>query len=277
MSRFCQHPFQGTTRKIPREDPPAMLLVVSPAKTLDFESHVPALPVSKPVFAREASALAGQLRTMDARAVSKLMDISPDLAALNVERFRRFSARPPKAAQRPAVLAFRGDTYIGMRAETFDETDMDFAQQHLRILSGLYGVLRPLDLIQPYRLEMGSALANPRGKNLYAWWGDRIAKELRKQAGATGAGVLVNLASQEYFGAVDTNRLGLRVVTPLFKEKRGGVLKVISFSAKRARGAMAGFAIRNRLQDPEALKAFAEDNYRFRAELSSADEWVFAR
>jgi cytoplasmic iron level regulating protein YaaA (DUF328/UPF0246 family) len=254
-----------------------MLLVVSPAKTLDFESPSPALPVSKPVFAKDAVALAGQLRGMDARAVGKLMDISPDLAALNVERFQSFSARPAAARQRPAVLAFRGDTYIGMRAETFDAPSMDFAQQHLRILSGLYGVLRPLDLIQPYRLEMGSALANARGNNLYAYWGDRIAKELRKQATATATGVLVNLASQEYFGAVDTKALGLRVVTPQFKEQRGGVLKIISFSAKRARGAMAGFAIRNRLEEPEALKAFAEDNYRFRPELSSADEWVFAR
>ncbi len=254
-----------------------MLLVVSPAKTLDFERPAPALPVSKPVFAKDAMALVGQLRGMDETAVAKLMDISPDLAALNVERFRSFSARPGAAVQRPAVLAFRGDTYIGMRAETFDATDMDFAQQHLRILSGLYGLLRPLDLIQPYRLEMGSALRTAGGNNLYAYWGDRIARALRKQAKSAGSAVLVNLASQEYFGAVDTAALGLRVVTPQFKEQRGGTLKVISFSAKRARGAMAGFAIRNRLRDPEALKSFAEDNYRFRPELSGEDEWVFTR
>jgi hypothetical protein len=254
-----------------------MLLVVSPAKTLDFESPAPALPASKPVFAKDAMTLVGQLRGMDETAVAKLMDISPDLAALNVERFRSFSARPGAAVQRPAVLAFRGDTYIGMRAETFDATDMDFAQQHLRILSGLYGLLRPLDLIQPYRLEMGSALRTAGGNNLYAYWGDRIARALRKQAKSAGSAVLVNLASQEYFGAVDTAALGLRVVTPQFKEQRGGTLKVISFSAKRARGAMAGFAIRNRLRDPEALKSFAEDNYRFRPELSGEDEWVFTR
>lgn len=277
MARFCQYLPPGTTRKTPREDIPTMLLVVSPAKTLDFDSPAPTLPVTKPVFAKDALTLVGQLKTMDERAVAKLMDISPDLAALNVARFRSFSARPARAAQRPAVLAFRGDTYIGMRAETFDDADMDHAQQHLRILSGLYGVLRPLDMIQPYRLEMGSALPNARGNTLYAYWGERIAKELRKQGRAAGTGVLVNLASQEYFGAVDTNALGLRVVTPHFKEKRGGALKVISFSAKRARGAMAGFAIRNRLRDPEALKTFTEDNYRFRPELSSADDWVFAR
>ena len=277
MAEFCQHRPRGTTRNTPREDIPAMLLVVSPAKTLDFESPAPALPTSKPVFAKDALALVSHLRTMNAPAVARLMDISPDLAALNVARFQNFSARPSRAAQRPAVLAFRGDTYIGMRAETFDDADMDFAQEHLRILSGLYGVLRPLDLIQPYRLEMGSALANAKGNNLYAWWGERIAKELRKQGRSTGSDVLVNLASQEYFGAVDTAALGLRVVTPLFKENRGGVLKVISFSAKRARGAMAGFAIRNRVSDPEALKRFDEDNYRFRPELSTADDWVFAR
>ena len=254
-----------------------MLLVVSPAKTLDFETPSPAFAPSKPAFRAEASTLIEQLRTMDEKAVGALMDISPDLAALNVARFRDFSARPAAARQRPAVLAFRGDTYIGMRAETFDASAMDFAQQHLRILSGLYGVLRPLDLIQPYRLEMGSALPNARGKNLYAFWGARIARELAKQAGAVDTGTLVNLASQEYFGAVDTATLGLRVVTPQFKEQRGGVLKIISFSAKRARGAMAGFAIRNALRDPEQLKSFAEDNYRYRPELSSADEWIFVR
>lgn len=254
-----------------------MLLVVSPAKTLDFETPSPALTPSKPAFRTEASTLIGQLRTMDEKAIGALMDISPDLAALNVARFRDFSARPAAARQRPAVLAFRGDTYIGMRAETFDAPAMDFAQQHLRILSGLYGVLRPLDLIQPYRLEMGSALPNARGKNLYAFWGARIARELAKQALAVDTGTLVNLASQEYFGAVDTATLGLRVVTPQFKEQRGGALKIISFSAKRARGAMAGFAIRNALRDPEQLKSFAEDNYRYRPELSSADEWIFVR
>jgi len=254
-----------------------MLLVVSPAKTLDFETPPPAFAPSKPIFRAEASTLIEQLRTMDEKAIGALMDISPDLATLNVARFRDFSARPAAARQRPAVLAFRGDTYIGMRAETFDASAMDFAQQHLRILSGLYGVLRPLDLIQPYRLEMGSALPNARGRNLYAFWGARIARELAKQAGAVGTGTLVNLASQEYFGAVDTATLGLRVVTPQFKEQRGGVLKIISFSAKRARGALAGFAIRNALRDPEQLKSFAEDNYRYRPELSSADEWIFVR
>ena len=254
-----------------------MLLVVSPAKTLDFDTPSPAFAPSKPTFRAEASTLIEQLRTMDEKAIGALMDISPDLAALNVARFRNFSARPGAARQRPAVLAFRGDTYIGMRAETFDASAMDFAQQHLRILSGLYGVLRPLDLIQPYRLEMGSSLPNAHGKNLYAFWGARIARELAKQAGAVDTGTLVNLASQEYFGAVDTATLGLRVVTPQFKEQRGGVLKIISFSAKRARGAMAGFAIRNALRDPEQLKSFAEDNYRYRPELSSADEWIFVR
>lgn len=254
-----------------------MLLVVSPAKTLDFETPAPALPVTRPVFRTDAVQLAARMREYDAAGLARLMGISADLASLNVDRFRAFSARPAAARQRPAVLAFRGDTYIGMRADDFDAADMDFAQAHLRILSGLYGLLRPLDLIQPYRLEMGSAVATARGPNLYAWWGSRIARELRKQAAATGSGVLVNLASQEYFAAVDTDALGLRVVTPQFKERRGGVLKIVSFSAKRARGAMAAFAIRNRLLDPEGLKAFAEDDYRFRPELSSDDAWVFAR
>lgn len=255
-----------------------MLLVVSPAKTLDFETPAPkALRVTRPAFAAEAGELAARLKTLDAPALTQLMDISPSLAELNVGRFRDFSTRPAASRERPAVLAFRGDTYLGMRAETFDADDMAFAQQHLRILSGLYGLLRPLDRIQPYRLEMGSALATARGPDLYAFWGERIARALAKQARALGTGVLVNLASQEYFRAVDTVALGLRVVTPQFKERRGGALKIVSFSAKRARGAMAAFAIRHRLAAPEALQRFDEDGYRYEPALSGPDEWVFAR
>jgi hypothetical protein len=254
-----------------------MLIIVSPAKTLDFESALPPLAATQPQFRTDAARLVRELRGLDAAALAALLHISPDLAALNVARFRRWSTRPAVSRLRPAVRAFRGDVYLGMRAEEFGDRELAFAQQHLRILSGLYGVLRPLDLIQPYRLEMGTPLATARGRNLYAFWGERIARALRAEADALGTATLVNLASQEYFHAVDTAALGLRVVTPLFKERRGGALKIISFSAKRARGAMAGLAIRAGLREPEALRALQPEGYRFHAELSHADEWVFVR
>lgn len=256
-----------------------MLLILSPAKTLDFDTPLPTdlPPASTPAFSADAARLVGILRGCDAPALSALMGISDDLATLNVARFAAWRARPGTRTGRPALLAFRGDVYLGMRAESFAHDDLEFAQAHLRILSGLYGLLRPLDRIQPYRLEMGTSLANPHGSSLYAYWGGRIARALRAQARTLGTDTLINLASQEYFRAVDTRALGLRVVTPVFKERRGGTLKVISFSAKRARGAMAGYAVRARLREPEDLLAFAEDGYRFEAGLSGADEWVFAR
>ena len=205
------------------------------------------------------------------------MGISPELASLNAARFRSWSARPAARNRRSAVLAFRGDVYLGLRAETFDAQDMAFAQQHLRILSGLYGVLRPLDSIQAHRLEMGTRLATTAGRNLYEFWGPRIARALRRQAARSGATVLVNLASQEYFRAVDLEALALPVITPVFKEQRAGGLKIVSFSAKRARGMMAGFAIRNRITDPEELKKFTADGYRFQPALSCDSEWLFTR
>lgn len=254
-----------------------MLMVISPAKTLDFDSPQPALPSTLPQFRAEASELVAGLRALPPARIAALMQISPDLAALNHARFQAFGTRPPARLTRQAVLAFRGDVYLGMRAETFDADELAFAQEHLRILSGLYGVLRPLDRIQPYRLEMGTSLATARGRSLYAFWGDRIAKALRRQLAAAGGGELVNLASQEYFQAVDVDALRAPVVTPVFKEWRGGQLRLISFSAKRARGMMAGFAVRQRITRSEELKDFAEDGYAFQPALSSGGEWLFTR
>jgi uncharacterized protein len=254
-----------------------MLLIVSPAKTLDFDSPVPEHIVTRPEFTKDAARLIEGLRELPAEAIRKLMSISPELAALNHARFQAWRARAPARATRAALLAFRGDVYLGMRAETFAADEFAFAQQHLCILSGLYGLLRPLDAIQPYRLEMGTQFANARGRNLYEFWGPRIADALDAQARATRAQELVNLASQEYFRAVAVERLSLPVITPVFKENRGGTLKIVSFSAKRARGAMAGFAIRHRLQRAEELKNFAEDGYRFEPALSSDREWLFVR
>lgn len=254
-----------------------MLLIVSPAKTLDFDSPVPELTVTRPAFTKDAVALIDGLRALPVEAIRNLMSISPELAALNHARYRDWRARAPARATRAALLAFRGDVYLGMRAETFSAEEFAFAQQHLRILSGLYGLLRPLDAIQPYRLEMGTQLVNARGRNLYEFWGPRIADALQVQARAAGARELVNLASQEYFRAVAQERLALAVITPVFKESRGGTLKIVSFNAKRARGAMAGFAIRHRLQRAEDLKAFAEDGYRYEPALSCDREWLFVR
>lgn len=254
-----------------------MLIVISPAKTLDFES--PAVPEesSLPAFVAESARLARRLRSLPATELGQLMDLSPELASLNHARFAAWRPRHSRRNARQAVLAFRGDVYVGLRAETFSADDFAFAQEHLRILSGLYGVLRPLDLIQPYRLEMGTRLANERGSNLYAFWGARIAEQLAAQLASCGASELVNLASQEYFRAVDRAHLAAPVITPVFKEYRGGKLKIVSFSAKRARGQMAGFAIRHRLERAEELKSFAEDGYRFERSLSTAGEWVFVR
>lgn len=254
-----------------------MLMIVSPAKTLDFTTPAAALPPGRAEFAREASQLVAELRGLSSEALGDLMSISPELAALNVARFRSWSVRPAAGNTRAAVLAFRGDVYLGLRAETFDAQDMAFAQQHLRILSGLYGVLRPLDSIQAHRLEMGTRLATSAGRNLHEFWGPRIARALRRQATRSDATALVNLASQEYFRAVDLDALALPVITPVFKEQRTGGLKIVSFSAKRARGMMAGFAIRNRITDPEALKKFSADGYRFQPALSCTSEWLFTR
>jgi uncharacterized protein len=254
-----------------------MLMILSPAKTLDFDVPRPSLPCSKPRFASEAAELVAQLRHIDAAGLASLMHISPDLAGLNHERFQDWGSRAALKRAQAALLAFKGDVYIGLRAETFSEQQMQFAQQHLRILSGLYGVLRPLDLILPYRLEMGTPLATARGRNLYDFWDARIADALQQQVRASGAAALVNLASQEYFRAVRVAGLKVPVITPQFKERRAGQLKIISFSAKRARGMMAGFAIRNSLREAEQLKSFDEDGYRYDAELSTPHEWLFVR
>ena len=254
-----------------------MLMIVSPAKTLDFTASATVLAPGRAQFAREAKQLVASLRGFSTEALGELMGISPDLAALNVARYQAWSTRPAARNRRPAILAFRGDVYLGLRAETFDAPDMAFAQQHLRILSGLYGVLRPLDSIQAHRLEMGTWLTTSAGRNLYEFWGPRIAQALRRQAAKSGAAALVNLASQEYFRAVERATLALPVITPIFKEQRAGGLKIVSFSAKRARGLMAGFAIRNRITDPEKLKNFTADGYRFQPAQSSASEWLFTR
>ncbi|MEO1452799.1 MAG: peroxide stress protein YaaA [Pseudomonadota bacterium] len=252
-----------------------MLVVVSPAKRLDW-SEVE-MPQSAPQFQAEAVRLAGHARQLTLGKLRSMMDLSDDLARLNRDRFKAFAATPSGGDTRPAVRAFAGDTYVGLDAASLDEDAMDWAQDHLRILSGLYGVLRPRDAIQPYRLEMGSRLKTRRGASLYDFWGKEIAKSLRADAGAVGAQALVNCASQEYFGAVAVEALGLDVITPVFLEERDGTAKTVSFFAKKARGAMARFVVERRLTDPAGLRDFDTGGYAYDPARSSATSPVFVR
>ena len=249
-----------------------MLTVISPAKKLEMDG-VDGVKASDPAFQIQANELAKAARKLKVKDLQKLMQISENLGQLNADRFRDFGEMQTK----PAVLAFAGDTYQGLEAGSLDADEMAYAQDHLRILSGLYGLLRPMDAIEPYRLEMGSRLKTKRGKSLYDYWGDQISEALNAQADATGSDVLINCASQEYFGAVALGALNLQVITPVFMEEKAGVAKIVSFFAKKARGAMARFIIQNRLSDPQAIKDFDTGGYRFNAKMSQGDKWVFLR
>ncbi|KPD13330.1 peroxide stress protein YaaA [Phaeobacter sp. 11ANDIMAR09] len=252
-----------------------MLVVVSPAKKLDWSERDQEMTF--PAFQSDAIALNAVARDLTVPELMKLMHISEDLAKLNYDRFRDFQADPKTEDLRPAALAFAGDTYQGLEAASLEPEEMAWAQDHFRILSGLYGLLRPLDALQPYRLEMGSRLKNARGKNLYEYWGSQIAEALNAQAEEVGAQVLVNCASQEYFGAVDLKALKPQVVTPVFMEDKGGTPKVVSFYAKRARGAMARYVIQNRISDMAALQEFDTGGYAYQPTLSEPMKPVFLR
>ncbi len=252
-----------------------MLVTLSPAKSLDL-TPVPLTP-TQPDFAPDAVRLAKTMRGQTLGQLRKLMDISDDLARLNRDRFRDFVADPAPDAVKPAAWMFDGDTYHGLQAASLDADDIAFAQGRLCILSGLYGILRPLDGIQPYRLEMGSRLQTRRGKTLYDYWGDGLARALCQRADAVGTGVVVNCASQEYFAAVATPALRLRVITPQFLEIKDGRPRMVSFFAKRARGAMARFIVTQRVTDPAGLRDFDAGGYRFDADLSDGDTLAFVR
>lgn len=258
-----------------------MLAVLSPAKSLDFESKLPTKKHSEPRLLDGAEVLAEQLAAMSPDEIGRLMSISDELAGLNSERFREFSTPFEPGRERPAVLAFAGDVYTGMEAYGFGERDFTEAQKTLRILSGLYGLLRPLDLIAPYRLEMGTKLENRAGANLYAYWRDRVTALLAEDlAESPGPAVLLNLASDEYFGAVDTKALGAKVISPRFLDAplaNPDELKVISFHAKKARGAMAGWLVRERIRSPRKLPEFTGLDYAYDAERSTPAEPTFTR
>lgn len=254
----------------------AMLVVLSPAKSLDYESPLSVSKSSQPRFVEQAEQLVNILRPMSPADISGLMSVSDKLGVLNATRYAEWSTRFTKTNSRPALLAFNGDVYDGFDAASLDEAGLDFAQKHVRILSGLYGVLRPLDLMQPYRLEMGTKLANPAGKDLYAYWRGVVAPSLNKELDAKNP-VLVNLASDEYFKSVDLKALKARVVQPVFQDYKSGQYKIISFFAKKARGLMARYIVDQRISDVEKLKDFNVAGYAFAAEESSADTWVFRR
>lgn len=252
-----------------------MLIVLSPAKRLDFTEADPAIPGTERRFVEDTASLATTARRQTKADLRRLMGISDDLATLNVARFKAFDPESTEGVQ--AAFAFAGDVYQGLEARTLDTDGLAFAQDHIRILSGFYGMLRPLDRIQPYRLEMGVRLHTKRGKSLYDFWGDRISKQINADLTGAAHPTVVNLASQEYFGAIDAKALKAPVVTPHFREEKDGSSKVISFYAKKARGAMTRFAIDERIEDPQALKAFDRDGYRFDKAASNETDWIFTR
>ena len=254
-----------------------MLLVISPAKTLDYETPLATARFTQPQFLDHAQELIGQLREMSPQQIGELMHLSDKLAALNVARYGSWHPDFTPDNARQALLAFKGDVYTGLAAEDFSEADFDFAQDHLRMLSGLYGLLRPLDLMQPYRLEMGTKLANARGNNLYDFWGERISGWLNEALAAQGDDILLNLASNEYFSSVKRKALKARIINTEFKDQKNGQYKIISFYAKKARGLMARYVIKERIRDPEQLKAFDDQGYRYSAEQSKPDSLVFLR
>lgn len=255
-----------------------MLIVLSPAKSLDFSPPPGPLERSRPQFLDDAQALVEVLREKSPAELAALMKLSDPLAALNAARYQEWHRPFTVRNAKQALLAFDGDVYRGLDAASLDEQELAWCQGHVRILSGLYGLLRPLDLMQAYRLEMGTRLANPRGGNLYAFWGPRIAETLERTLRRRGAAaVLVNLASEEYFRAVDRKVFGARVLTPVFEEWRAGSYRVISFFAKRARGLMTRYAARLRITEVEELKSFDLEGYSFCAAASDGDRWVFRR
>ena len=252
-----------------------MLIVISPAKTLDYDTAPVTDTYSQPGYLKHSAELIEQLRTLSVQDVAELMKLSDKLASLNVARFEEWTPEFNTNNAKQALLAFKGDVYAGMDAQSFSEEDFAFAQDHLRILSGLYGLLKPLDLMQPYRLEMGTKLPNGRGKDLYQFWGniicDALNEELKQEQ------VLINLASNEYFKAAKAKNISSRIITPVFKDWKNGQYKMISFYAKKARGLMSRYIIQNKLEDPEQLKDFDLEGYRFAESMSEGDTWTFIR
>jgi cytoplasmic iron level regulating protein YaaA (DUF328/UPF0246 family) len=254
-----------------------MLMVISPAKTLDFDTPPTTDRFTQPQYLDHSQELITQLRELTPAQVGELMHLSDKLSGLNAARFGSWNPAFTLDNAKQALLAFKGDVYTGLDAETLSKADLNYAQKHLRMLSGLYGLLRPLDLMQPYRLEMGTKLPNGRGKDLYAFWGSRISEWLNEALAEQGDDVLLNLASNEYFSAVRRPDLKARVINAEFRDLKNGQYKIISFYAKKARGMMSRFVISERIKKPDALKQFEMSGYRFSADQSKKDTFVFLR
>ena len=269
-----------TYAKIPRiisDKRMTMLAIISPAKTLDFESAVKNFPVSQPHFTDYSEQLIEVCRKLSPQDLSSLMSISDKLAGLNAARFAEWTKIHNENNSRAALFAFKGDVYTGLDADSLSEDDVIFTQSHLRMLSGLYGLLKPLDLMQPYRLEMGTKLVNPKGKDLYAFWGNVITQAVQQAIDEQGDNILINLASDEYYKSVKENQLKAKIVKPVFLDNKNGKYKVISFYAKKARGLMCRYLIQNRLTEIEQLKEFDLGGYWFDSTSSTETEFVFKR
>ena len=254
-----------------------MIIVISPAKTLDFETPPITGEHTQPGFLDDSAQLIDALRKLEPDQVGKLMSISSKLAVLNSNRYFAWKHPFDLENAKQAIFAFQGDVYTGLDADTLNDAELTFAQDHLRILSGFYGVLRPLDLMQAYRLEMGTPLKNLRGNNLYEFWGDKITQALNQDLKKQKSDILINLASIEYFLSVQPNKLNARIITPVFKDEKNGVYKIISFFAKKARGLMSRYIVQNKLTNPEDIKHFDVAGYRFSENASNTNEWIFMR
>ena len=254
-----------------------MLTVISPAKSLDFETPIPSCKTTKPRFLKQSQQLIDQLQKLAPQDVASLMKLSDKLAILNFDRFQAFETPFTKTNARASVFAFKGDVYQGLDAYSLSSDELNFAQGHLRILSGLYGLLRPLDLMQAYRLEMGTKFENSNGKNLYEFWGDTLNQSIAKELDKSDSQVLVNLASNEYFKAVKEKSISHKIITPVFKDYKNGQYKIISFFAKKARGLMSRYIIQNKIDQPEGLKGFNLAGYKLDKKLSGEKELIFTR
>lgn len=254
-----------------------MITVISPAKKLDYQSEVRTQEFTIPEGLERSEVLINKLQKTSKKQLGELMKLSANLVDLNAERYATWTSNFEKGETRQALLAFKGDVYQGMKNEELTADELQFAQKHLRILSGLHGLLRPLDLLKPYRLEMGTKLAVGTTKNLYQFWGDEITHRLNDALAQAGDDTLCNLASNEYFSAVNTEKLKANIITPVFKDLKNGQLKIISIYAKQARGMMAGYILRGGINNAEDLKGFADGGYRFTENLSDTNTWVFTR
>ena len=254
-----------------------MLALVSPAKKMDFKELNRPLLHTSPDFFSDTTKLVKSAQKLSQLEIQTLMNLSDSLSELNFQRFKAFKSKQNQANSKQAAMAFAGDTYVGLNPATLSDINLSYAQDHLRILSGLYGLLRPLDLIQPYRLEMSRRLQNERGNNLYEFWGDKIAKQINKITATHQNSTIINLASNEYFKAAKQKLIKSPIVTPVFKEIKDGKANVIGFLAKKARGTMARYIIQNQVETPEKLKLFSEDRYKFQKDKSDETTWVFSR